>query len=96
MSLADNLSNAVVGAEVSIELSKDTSGGSWFGTAPTGAKGSVTFRLRNTPAELYTTQVTGMDAGDLTCDGATTPRSIKHSATITGEIVGHFRPSKPN
>jgi hypothetical protein len=68
----DDFGAPVSGASVSIDLLYDgildlQSSGT------TGDDGTVTFRRNNAPAGTYTTQVTGVTAGDLTWDGVTPP-----------------------
>ena len=69
--LVDNLGNPVSGASVSVELTNDTSGGPWTGTATTGSSGSVSFTLKNAPSGCFSTEVTNVSAGSLSWDGVT-------------------------
>ena len=71
ISLADDQSNAVSGAPVSIRLFNTTTRQEWTGTASTGDDGSVTFQLRNAPAGDYHTVIENVSAPDLTWDGVT-------------------------
>ncbi|MEE8159665.1 MAG: putative Ig domain-containing protein, partial [Dehalococcoidia bacterium] len=64
IALVDDLGGGVSGASVSITLTNDTSGGPWVGTGTTGASGTVTFQLKNSPSGCYVTTVT-----DITADG---------------------------
>lgn len=66
----DNLGNAVSGASVSIELSRD---GVTFASAmgTTGTAGTVTFTYNNAPSGLYATSVTDVTAAGLQWDGNT-------------------------
>lgn len=70
VALVDNLSNAVVGASVSIDLYLN---GSVIrsGTSKTGTNGTATFTLKNAPSGHYETKVTGVSATGLTWDGIT-------------------------
>ncbi|MDK1080170.1 MAG: S8 family serine peptidase [Anaerolineae bacterium] len=70
IALVDDTGNLVVGASVSIDLSRD---GSFIasGTGTTGTDGTVTFTLNNAAAGCYSTTVTDVTAAGLTWDGAT-------------------------
>lgn len=70
LAVNDNSGNAVSGASVSIELSRDASLiGSATGT--TGTTGTVTFTYNNVPSGTYTTQVTDVTAAGMQWDGIT-------------------------
>ena len=70
IALVDNLGNPVAGASVSIDLVNPPN--TWTGTGGiTGAGGTVTYKLKNSPSGCYITTVTDVTAGGLTWDGLT-------------------------
>ncbi|MCH8986656.1 S8 family serine peptidase [Patescibacteria group bacterium] len=70
VALVDDLGNAVSGASVSIDLSRD---GSFIasGTGTTGTDGTLTFSLKNAKSGCYETNVTNVTADGLTWNGLT-------------------------
>jgi hypothetical protein len=75
VTVEDDLGNRVPGASLSIDVSLD---GQHYAndTAPTGADGTVTFRLGNAPSGTYTTEVTAVAAEGLIWDGTTPPNEF--------------------
>jgi subtilisin family serine protease len=67
VALEDDLNDPVVGASVSIKLTR-TDGGEWNGTGATDEFGEVTFSLKNAKSDCYSTEVMNVTADGLTWD----------------------------
>ncbi len=63
VSLVDELSSPVSGANISIDLLNKDTNQVWKGSATTDSNGSVTFTLKNAPAGCYATTINSISAG---------------------------------